>query len=51
VRGDQQVEALVVWARLLIVVAESASVRGGAVRMYPARLPDYQYVDNEGSAP
>ena len=42
------IEALAVWARLLVVVAESGSIRGGAVRMYPARLPDYQYVDADG---
>lgn len=44
-------EAMVAWARLPAVIAEASHVRIGAIRDYPARLPDYQYVDDEGAAP
>lgn len=44
-------EAVVAWARLPAVIAEASHVRIGAIREYPARLPDYQYVDDEGAAP
>ncbi|HVK86197.1 MAG TPA: hypothetical protein VM513_18885 [Kofleriaceae bacterium] len=47
-RDAHVVEALAVWARLLVAVAESASLPAGAIQAYPARLPDYQYVDHEG---
>ncbi|MEP7123374.1 MAG: hypothetical protein ABJE95_20780 [Byssovorax sp.] len=50
-RDPQLVEGVVTWARLLIVIAETASLRAGAVRDYPARLPDYQYVDDQGGSP
>lgn len=45
------VEALATWARLPAVIAEAASLRPGAIRAYPARVPDYRYVDDEGAAP
>lgn len=45
------VDALVVWARLLPVIAEAGCARPGAVRSYPARLPDLQYVDGAGASP
>lgn len=44
-------ELLSVWARLPAVLAEAALVPVGAVRSYPARAPDYRYVDEEGAAP
>lgn len=50
-RGPLVVDALTVWARLLAVVAEAAHARAGAVRLYPACLPDYQYVDARGAQP
>ncbi len=45
------VEALATWARLPAVIAEAAFLRPGAIRSYPARVPDYRYVDDEGAAP
>jgi hypothetical protein len=47
-RDAYAIEAVAVWARLLVVVAESTTIRIGGFRQYPARLPDYQYVDDEG---
>lgn len=49
-RGPLATETVTVWARLPVVAAEAAHARAGAVRMYPARLPDYQYVDGQGVA-
>lgn len=51
VRAPLAVEALAVWARLPTVIAEASHVELGAVRSYPARLPDYQYVDAHGATP
>lgn len=48
-RGPLVVETIAVWARLPVIAAEAAHARAGAVRMYPARLPDYQYVDGAGA--
>jgi hypothetical protein len=45
------VELLVTWARLPAVIAEASFARPGDVRSYPARLPDYRYVDEQGAAP
>jgi hypothetical protein len=44
-------DAIAVWARLFAVVAEAAHAGVGAVRTYPARVPDYQYVDDRGAQP
>lgn len=44
-------DALTTWARLLAVTAEAAFARIGGVRQYPARLPDYQYIDGQGAQP
>lgn len=45
------VEALATWARLPAVIAEASFVKPGAIRTYPARIPDYRYVDEGGAAP
>lgn len=45
------VEALATWARLPAVIAEATFAKPGAIRTYPARVPDYHYVDAEGAAP
>jgi hypothetical protein len=45
------IEAIALWARLPVVAAEAAHVGLGAIRDYPARLPDYRYVDDAGAAP
>ena len=37
---------LATWARLPVVVAEAMRVGFGDVRGYPARLPDYEYVED-----
>ena len=50
-RGPVVLETVLVWARLPAVMAEAAAVRIGDVRGYPARLPDFQYIDHEGAAP
>lgn len=50
-RGAVVLETVLVWARLPAVMAEAAAVRIGDVRGYPARLPDFQYIDHEGAAP
>lgn len=42
-----RLHALVTWARLPVVLAEAAYNRAGGVSTYPARLPDYQYVEGE----
>lgn len=47
-RGPLVIETLTVCARLAACAAEAALVPLGAVRSYPARLPDYQYVDGAG---
>lgn len=44
-------ETIAIWARLPLLAAEVARVEVGAIRSYPARLPDYHYVDSEGAAP
>lgn len=44
-------EAIAVWARLPSVIAEAAPAKAAAVRGYPARLPDYQYIDDRGATP
>ena len=44
-------ETVALVARLPVVAAEAACARPGAIRSYPARLPDYQYVDGAGAAP
>ncbi|MBP6631702.1 MAG: hypothetical protein KA297_19855 [Kofleriaceae bacterium] len=49
--GPLELETVAVWARLPIIAAEAARVRAGDVLGYPARLPDYQYVDGEGTSP
>ena len=49
-RDPYAIEAVVVWARLLVVIAESTTVPIGGFREYPARLPDYRYVDDEGQS-
>lgn len=50
-RGPLAIEAIALWARLPVVAAEAAHVGLGAIRDYPARLPDYRYVDDAGAAP
>jgi hypothetical protein len=45
------VETLATWARLPAVIAEANHARAGGIRAYPARLPDYQYVDEQGASP
>mgnify|MGYP000007511284 CR=1 FL=1 len=50
-RAPLAIEAIAVWARLPVVAAEAAHARAGAVRGYPARLPDFQYVDAAGATP
>ena len=40
-------ELLAMWARLPAIAAEAA--HAGAVKLYPARLPDFQYVDDRGA--
>ena len=50
-RGALVLDALATWARLLAVTAEAAFARAGAIRSYPARLPDFQYVDDRGAQP
>lgn len=45
------VELLATWARLPAVIAEASFAKPGAVRSYPARVPDYRYVDEQGAAP
>lgn len=50
-REPLAVELLVTWARLPAVIAEASFTRAGAVREYPARVPDYRYVDERGAAP
>ncbi len=50
-RGPLAVETIAVWARLPVVAAEAAHARPGAIDSYPARLPDYQYVDGQGGSP
>lgn len=40
-----RLQAFSAWARLPAVMAEAAYARPGAVRAYPARLPDYQYTE------
>jgi hypothetical protein len=47
---ETTVLALLVWARLPVVVAEARHVQPAAVRAYPARLPDYAYVE-DGALP
>jgi hypothetical protein len=49
-RGPLAIETVTLWARLPAVAAEAAQASIGAVRQYPARLPDYRYVDGEGVA-
>lgn len=49
-RGPLALETVTVCARLPVIAAEAAYTRAGAIRSYPARLPDYQYVDSEGVA-
>ncbi len=49
-RGPLAIETVTVWARLPAIAAEAAHAGAGAVRQYPARLPDYQYVDGQGIA-
>jgi hypothetical protein len=49
-RDANVIDALTVWARLLVAIAESMHVGLGAFRDYPARLPDYRYVDDEGQS-
>jgi len=51
IRGPLVVDALCTWARLLAVAAEAQFARAGAIRLYPARLPDFQYVDDRGAQP
>ncbi len=50
-RTQLALELLLVWARLPAVIAEASFARAGAVRTYPARLPDYRYVDEQGTSP
>jgi hypothetical protein len=50
-RDPLALELLVTWARLPAVIAEASFTRAGAVRDYPARVPDYRYVDERGAAP
>lgn len=50
-RAELAFELLLVWARMPAVLAEASFARPGAVRDYPARLPDYRYVDDEGTSP
>lgn len=50
-RAPLVVDALTTWARLLVVTAEAAFAQVGAIRQYPARLPDYRYVDERGAQP
>jgi hypothetical protein len=45
-----QLELLSLWARLPAVIAEAGLVHLGDVRGYPARAPDYRYVDDEGAS-
>jgi hypothetical protein len=49
-RGPLALETVTMCARLPLVAAEAAHARAGGVRDYPARLPDYRYVDGEGVA-
>lgn len=50
-REPLALELLTSWARLPAVIAEALAAVPGAVRSYPARLPDYRYLDEEGSSP
>jgi hypothetical protein len=50
-RSPLAIETLAMWARLPAIAAEAANARAGAVRQYPARLPDFQYVDDRGTTP
>jgi hypothetical protein len=50
-RGPLALETIAVWARLPVVAAEASHARPGAIDAYPARLPDYQYVDAQGATP
>lgn len=40
-----RLQAFSLWARLPVLFAEAACTRSGAVMTYPARLPDYRYVE------
>jgi hypothetical protein len=51
VRTPVALTTITMWARLPAVAAEAAHGRAAAVQQYPARLPDFQYVDREGSSP
>ncbi|RYE87741.1 MAG: hypothetical protein EOO75_14085 [Myxococcales bacterium] len=44
---DLSVTTVLVTARLPVVIAEASRQREGGVTDYPARLPDYMYVDDE----
>ena len=48
--GPLAIETVTVCARLPVIAAEAAFARAGAIRSYPARVPDYQYVDGQGVA-
>lgn len=50
-REPLTLELLAAWARLPVVLAEALAARPGDVRSYPARLPDYRYLDDEGASP
>lgn len=41
-----RLQAFAAWARLPVVLAEAARAQPGAVTTYPARLPDYCYVED-----
>jgi hypothetical protein len=45
VRDEVQLHAFSAWARLPVLLAEAAATPVGAVTAYPARLPDYRYVE------
>lgn len=45
VSDELRLQAFVAWARLPVILAEACYARPGAVTSYPARLPDYQYLE------
>lgn len=47
---ELSVVALLVWARLPVVIAEARHLQPAAVRAYPARLPNYEYIE-DGALP
>lgn len=47
IRDPLRLHALATWARLPAVLAEAACMPVGAVMRYPAKLPDYRYVEGD----